>query len=161
ETVESCVNRVGVEVNTASPSLLAYVAGLGPTVAQRIAEHRDRSGPFRSRKEILKVAGVGARTFEQSAGFLRIRGGEQPLDGSAVHPERYPVVARMAKDLGVPVAELVGNESAVAAIQPERYVDQEVGLPTLRDILTELRKPGRDPREAFEAVAFREDVETL
>jgi uncharacterized protein len=161
ETVESCVNRVGVEVNTASPSLLSYVAGLGPTTAQRIVEHRDRSGAFRSRKEILKVAGVGARTFEQAAGFLRIRGGAQPLDGSAVHPERYPVVARMAKDLGVPVEGLVGNEAAVARIEPERYVDEEVGLPTLRDILAELRKPGRDPREAFEAPAFRDDVETL
>jgi uncharacterized protein len=150
-----------VEVNTASPSLLSYVAGLGPTTAQRIVEHRDRSGAFRSRKEILKVAGVGARTFEQAAGFLRIRGGAQPLDGSSVHPERYPVVARMAKDLGVPVEGLVGNEAAVARIEPERYVDDEVGLPTLRDILAELRKPGRDPREAFEAPAFRDDVETL
>jgi protein Tex len=161
ETVESCVNRVGVEVNTASPSLLAYVSGLGPTVAQRIAEHRDRQGAFRSRREILKVAGVGAKTFEQSAGFLRIRDGEHPLDASAVHPERYPLVERMAADLGVPIGDLVGNEEAVQRIEPRRYVSGEVGLPTLHDILGELRKPGRDPRQAFEAPTFREDVETL
>ncbi|HEX6925533.1 MAG TPA: Tex family protein [Longimicrobiaceae bacterium] len=161
ETVESCVNRVGVEVNTASPSLLSYVAGLGRTTAQRIVEYRDSRGPFRSRRELLEVPGVGARTFEQAAGFLRIRDGEDPLDASAVHPERYPVVARMAADLGVPVKELVGNEAVVERIQPERYVDDSVGLPTLRDILAELRKPGRDPREAFEAPSFREDVETI
>lgn len=161
ETVESCVNRVGVEVNTASPALLGYVAGLGPTIAQRIVEHRDRQGPFRSRRELLKVSGIGPRTFEQAAGFLRIRDGDDPLDASAVHPERYPVVARMAEELGVRTEELVGNEALVGSVQLERYVDDGIGLPTLQDIVAELRKPGRDPREAFEAPTFRDDVETL
>jgi uncharacterized protein len=161
ETVESCVNRVGVEVNTASPALLSYVAGVGPSVAQRIVTHRDVNGAFRSRRELLKVAGVGAKTFEQAAGFLRIHGGDHPLDASAVHPERYRLVERIATDLGTPLNDLVGNEAAVAAIRPERYVGDEVGLPTLEDILGELRKPGRDPREAFEAPAFRDDVQTI
>jgi uncharacterized protein len=161
ETVESCVNRVGVEVNTASPALLSYVAGIGPTAAQRIAKHRDGSGPFRSRAQLLKVPGVGPRTFEQAAGFLRVRGGDHPLDASAVHPERYKLVERMAGDLQVGVKELVGNEAAIARIQPQRYVGEGVGLPTLHDILAELRKPGRDPRDAFEAPAFRDDVQKI
>jgi protein Tex len=161
ETVESCVNRVGVEVNTASPSLLAYVAGIGPTVAQRIAEHRDVRGAFRSRRDVLGVPGVGAKTFEQAAGFLRIRDGEHPLDRSAVHPERYALVERMARDIGVRVAELVGNPAAVGRIESARYVGGDVGLPTLADILAELGKPGRDPREAFEAPAFRDDVQEI
>jgi protein Tex len=161
ETVESCVNRVGVEVNTASPALLGYVAGIGPTVARRIAEHRDARGAFRSRRELLEVAGLGPRTFEQAAGFLRVRGGTEPLDASAVHPERYALVERMAADLRLGLAELIGNDSALARIEPDRYLDDEIGLPTLQDILAELRKPGRDPREAFEAPAFREDVQTI
>ena len=161
ETVESCVNRVGVEVNTASPALLSYVAGIGPTAAQRIAKHRDESGPFRSRSQLLKVPGVGPKTFEQAAGFLRVRGGDHPLDASAVHPERYKLVERIAGDLRVGVKELVGNEGAIARIQPERYVGEGVGLPTLQDILAELRKPGRDPRDAFEAPAFRDDVQKI
>jgi uncharacterized protein len=161
ETVESCVNRVGVEVNTASPALLSYVAGIGPTAAQRIARHRDEAGPFRSRSQLLKVPGVGPKTFEQAAGFLRVRGGDHPLDASAVHPERYALVERMAGDLRVGVKELVGNEGAIARIQPERYVGEGVGLPTLQDILAELRKPGRDPRDAFEAPAFRDDVQKI
>ncbi|HEX8272967.1 MAG TPA: Tex family protein [Longimicrobiaceae bacterium] len=161
ETVESCVNRVGVEVNTASPSLLAYVAGIGPSVAQRIAETRDREGAFRSRKQILKVPGLGPRTFEQAGGFLRVRGGEHPLDGSAVHPERYALVEAIARDIGVGLDSLVGNEEAIRRIQPQKYVGDGVGLPTLEDILAELRKPGRDPRSAFEAPAFRDDVQTV
>src|SRR5690606_26876290 len=161
ETVESCVNRVGVEVNTSSPSLLAYVAGLGPALAQRIADYRDAHGGFRSRRELLKVAGLGAKTYEQSAGFLRIRDGAHPLDASAVHPERYALVERIAGDLGVQVRELVGNEGTVSRIDARRYVGGDVGLPTLEDILAELRKPGRDPRDAFEPPAFREDVQTL
>ncbi|HET8654267.1 MAG TPA: Tex family protein [Longimicrobiaceae bacterium] len=161
ETVESCVNRVGVEVNTASPALLSYVAGLGPSLAQRVAEHRDRSGPFRSRKQLLAVSGLGAKTFEQSAGFLRIRDGEHPLDASSVHPERYALVERIARDLGTPLERLVGSEVEASRIRPERYVDEGVGLPTIEDIVRELRKPGRDPRDAFEAPAFREDVESL
>jgi protein Tex len=161
ETVESCVNRVGVEVNTASPALLGYVAGIGPTVAQRIAEHRDATGPFGSRAALLKVKGLGPKAFEQAAGFLRVRGGAHPLDGSAVHPERYGLVERIAADLDADVAGLVGNEDAASRIDPRRYVGDEVGLPTLEDILAELRKPGRDPRDAFEAPAFRDDVHTL
>jgi protein Tex len=161
ETVESCVNRVGVEINTASPALLSYVAGIGPTVAQRIVQHRDSSGPFRSRAALLKVSGLGPKTFEQAAGFLRVRGGEHPLDASAVHPERYRLVEKIAGDVGVRLESLVGNEAAVARIEPRKYVGDEVGLPTLEDILAELRKPGRDPRDAFEAPAFRDDVQTL
>jgi uncharacterized protein len=161
ETVESCVNRVGVEVNTASPSLLAYVAGIGPSVAQRIAETRDRQGAFRSRRQILKVPGMGPRTFEQAGGFLRVRGGEHPLDGSAVHPERYALVEAIARDIGVGLDSLVGNEEAIRRIEPRKYVGEGVGLPTLEDIVAELRKPGRDPRSAFEAPAFRDDVQTV
>ncbi|MQA90599.1 MAG: S1 RNA-binding domain-containing protein [Gemmatimonas sp.] len=161
EAVESCVNRVGVEVNTASPALLSYVAGIGPTVAQRIVEHRDSTGSFRSRREVLGVSGVGAKTFEQSAGFLRIIDGSHPLDRSAVHPERYRLVERMANDRGLDLPELIGNDAAISGIEPSRYVDDDVGLPTLLDILDELRKPGRDPREAFEAPEFREDVNEI
>ncbi len=162
ETVESCVNRVGVELNTASRALLGYVAGIGPTVAQRIVAQRDEDGPFRSRAELVKkVPGLGPKTFEQAAGFLRVRGGAHPLDGSAVHPERYPLVERMARDLSVDMGSLVGNESAVAAIDLQRYLGDGVGLPTLQDIVAELKKPGRDPRERFEAPAFRDDVQTL
>jgi len=158
ETVESCVNRVGVEVNTASPALLTYVSGIGPTVAQRIVKHRDERGRFESRKAILAVAGVGAKTFEQAAGFLRIRDAANPLDRSAVHPERYTLVERMASDLGVGVAELVGDTAKVDRVEPTRYLGGDLGLPTIGDILDELRRPGRDPREAFEAPVFRDDV---
>ena len=161
ETVESCVNRVGVELNTASPALLGYVAGIGPTVAQRIVQHRDSNGPFKSRKAVLKVAGLGPKAFEQSAGFLRVRGGDHPLDASAVHPERYALVERIAQDVGVELASLVGNEAVVGRIEPSRYVGDQVGLPTLQDILAELRKPGRDPREGFEAPQFRDDVQKV
>ncbi len=161
ETVESAVNRVGVEVNTASPSLLSYVAGIGPSLAQRIAETRDRQGAFRSRKQILSVQGLGPKTFEQAGGFLRVRGGEHPLDGSAVHPERYVLVEAIARDLGVGLESLVGNEEAIRRIEPRKYVGDGVGLPTLEDIVAELKKPGRDPRSAFEAPSFREDVQTV
>jgi protein Tex len=161
ETVESCVNRVGVEVNTASKALLGYVAGIGPTVAQRIVEQRDALGGFRSRKALLKVPGLGPKTFEQAAGFLRVRGGEHPLDASAVHPERYPLVERIAADLGVRLEALVGNDDALRRVEPRRYLGDGIGLPTLEDILAELRKPGRDPRQSFEAPAFRDDVQTL
>jgi uncharacterized protein len=162
ETVESCVNRVGVELNTASPALLSYVAGIGPTVAQRIVQQRDGEGPFRSRAELLKkVPGLGPKTYEQAAGFLRVRGGAHPLDASAVHPERYKLVERMAKDLSVDMTTLVGNEAAVSRIDLTKYVGDGVGLPTLEDIVAELKKPGRDPREQFEAPAFRDDVQSL
>jgi uncharacterized protein len=130
-------------------------------VAQRIAETRDREGAFRSRKQILKVPGLGPRTFEQAGGFLRVRGGEHPLDGSAVHPERYALVEAIARDIGVGLDSLVGNEEAIRRIEPHRYVGDGVGLPTLQDIVAELKKPGRDPRSAFEAPAFRDDVQTV
>jgi protein Tex len=161
EVVQVCVNRVGVELNTASASLLSYVAGLGPTLARNVVEHRDRKGGFRSRTELLDVPRLGPRAFEQAAGFLRIHEGDHPLDRTAVHPERYGLVDRMARDLDVPVAELVGDEALVRRIRIEDYVDRDAGRPTLEDILSELVRPGRDPREAFEAPAFREDVRTL
>ena len=162
ETVESAVNRVGVELNTASPALLSYVAGIGPTVAQRIVQQRDGAGPFRSRAELLKkVPGLGPKTYEQAAGFLRVRGGAHPLDASAVHPERYGLVERIARDLSVDMTSLVGNEAAVGRIDLQRYVGDGVGLPTLEDIVAELKKPGRDPREQFEAPAFRDDVQSI
>ena len=158
ETVESCVNRVGVEVNTASAPLLAYVAGVGPSLAQAIVATRDARGGFRSRRDLLDVPRLGAKAFEQAAGFLRVRGGAHPLDASAVHPERYALVERIAGDLGVGVGALVGDESLATRIEPTRYVSDTVGLPTLRDIVAEIKKPGRDPRATFEAPTFREDV---
>jgi uncharacterized protein len=161
EVVESCVNAVGVELSTASAALLAHVAGLGPATARRIVEHRQRNGPFASRRHLRKVPGIGPKTFEQAAGFLRLRDGEHPLDASAVHPERYELVERMARDAGVGLASLVGDASAVDRIDWQRYVSSEVGEPTLRDILEELRKPGRDPRASFEPPAFRDDVRML
>ncbi len=159
EVVASCVNRVGVEVNTASAPLLAYVSGIGPTLAQAIVALRDQRGGLRSRHELHDVPRLGAKAFEQAAGFLRVRGGAHPLDASAVHPERYALVERIAADLGVDVATLVGNEALLASIDLPRYASGDVGLPTLRDIVDELRKPGRDPREAFEPPAFRDDIQ--
>lgn len=159
--VESCVNRVGVDVNTASASLLAYVAGIGPKLAQGILDHRNAHGPFASRKALLKVPRLGAKAFEQAAGFLRVRGGDQPLDNSAVHPESYYVVERMAAALGVPAGQLVGNKALVRRIDPRGYVDQKVGLPTVEDILDELEKPGRDPRREFRVATFAEGVHDL
>ncbi|MBI4509852.1 MAG: RNA-binding transcriptional accessory protein [Deltaproteobacteria bacterium] len=156
--VESCVNAVGVEANTASAKLLSYVSGIGETLAKNIIAHRAARGPFRSRKELLSVPRLGPKAFEQAAGFLRIRGGENPLDESAVHPESYDVVEKMAADLGVSVAGLVGMRELVRKIDIKRYIDEKRGEPTLRDILSELEKPGRDPREKFEEVGFRDDV---
>ncbi len=158
EVVESCVNRVGVEVNTASAPLLAHVAGVGPTLAANIVRLRDERGGFRSRAELRDVPRLGARAFEQAAGFLRLRGGTEPLDATAVHPERYALVRRMARDLGTPVPELLGSPAVVERIEAARYISGEVGLPTLSDILEELARPGRDPRESFEPPAFREDL---
>jgi uncharacterized protein len=158
EIVVSAVNHVGVEVNTASVALLSYVSGIGPSLAESIVKTRDARGGFTSRKGLLEVPRLGAKAFEQAAGFLRVRGSTHPLDASAVHPERYALVERMAADLGVPLRELIADEARVASIDPARYVSDTVGLPTLRDILSELRKPGRDPRAAFEAPAFRDDV---
>ncbi len=161
EVVESCVNQVGVELNTASAPLLSRVAGIGDTVAKRIVAHRNQHGSFRSRKEVLNVPGLGPRAFEQCAGFLRIFGAENPLDASAVHPERYPLVERMAQDLGVPVASLVCNTELLQRLDLSRYEGGDVGQFTLRDILAELQKPGRDPRKSFEPPKFRDDVQKI
>ncbi len=156
--VESCVNYVGVDLNTASWRLLAYVSGIGETLARAIVRHRDEHGRFASRRKLLEVTRFGPKAFEQAAGFLRIRGGENPLDNTGVHPERYALVKKMAADLRVDVAELAKKPDLVQSIRLERYVEGEVGLPTLRDIAAELQKPGRDPRARFETAALRDDV---
>jgi uncharacterized protein len=159
--VESCVNAVGVEVNTASRELLAYVSGLGRTLAGNIVAYRTEKGPFHSRNELKKVPRLGAKAFEQAAGFLRIRGGAHPLDASAVHPERYGLVEKMADDLGCTVAGLMHDRTLQSRIDLKRYQSDAVGMPTLKDILDELARPGRDPREQFEAFSFAEGVNTL
>ena len=161
DVVASCVNRVGVEVNTASRELLTYVSGLGPALGRAIVKRRDAHGPFRSRQELLTVPRLGPKAFEQAAGFLRIRDAENPLDASAVHPESYPIVDAMARDLGCTVADLLGRADLRERIDPRKYATETVGLPTLTDILAELEKPGRDPRRAFEPFRFAEGVNTL
>ena len=161
EVVESCVNHVGVALNTASAALLSYVAGVSPSVAKKIVERRDKSGPFRARAELLKVAGLGPKTFQQCAGFLRIPDAVNPLDRSAVHPERYPLVERIATDLGVALDRLVGDAALADRIDLARYVGDGVGMPTLKDIAAELKKPGRDPRASFEPPRFRDDVREM
>jgi protein Tex len=161
EVVVSCVNHVGVELNTASAFLLARVSGVGNSLAGKIVAYRDKKGAFTSRSELLKVPSMGPRVFEQAAGFLRIRGGGHPLDASAVHPERYSLVEQMAKDLGVELKDLVGNADLADKIDIRKYVSKEVGEPTLKDIIAELKKPGRDPRENFEAPCFRDDVNAI
>ncbi|MCE5240960.1 RNA-binding transcriptional accessory protein [bacterium] len=161
DVVLSCVNAVGVELNTASRELLAYVSGLGPKLAENVVKFRDEAGPFASRQDLTKVPRLGPKAFEQAAGFLRVRGGAHPLDASAVHPESYSVVAQMAGDLGVGIEDLMRDEGLRRKIKLERYVTDTVGLPTLTDIMAELAKPGRDPREQFEAFAFAEGVEKL
>ena len=160
DVVKSCVNAVGVEVNTASSHLLTYVSGLGPQLAQNIVDYRSENGPFGSRKELLKVKRMGEKAFEQSAGFLRIRGADNPLDSSAVHPESYHVVEKMAKDLNVNVRDLMINEEKRKEIKPEKYVTPATGLPTLKDIIDELAKPGRDPRTKIKEFRFG-DVHTI
>lgn len=159
--VESCVNYVGVDLNTASWALLSYVSGLGPSLAKAIVSRRDERGEFPSRRELLDVPRFGAKAFEQSAGFLRIRRGSHPLDNTAVHPERYALVESMAADLGVSLAALVADPALVSRIDLQRYVTEEVGLPTLKDIVEELKKPGRDPRSEFKTVDFRDDVREI
>lgn len=159
QVVESCVNQVGVDVNTASPKLLQYVAGVGEALASNIATYRSQHGPFRSRQQLLGVPRLGPKAFEQAAGFLRIlENPSSPLDASAVHPESYDLVEQMAQDLGVSVGELCGNSDQIKRIQVSRYIDDRRGEPTLRDILAELEKPGRDPRKEFEEVGFNPDV---
>jgi uncharacterized protein len=161
DVVISCVNRVGVDVNMASPQLLTAVSGVGPQLATNIVAYRQEHGPFGSRTALKKVPRLGAKAFEQAAGFLRITDGEHPLDASAVHPERYPVVRAMAKDLGCTVKELMSDHDRQRTIDLNRYITEEVGKPTLTDILTELAKPGRDPRQQFEAVRFDENVQSI
>ena len=159
EVVSSCVNAVGVELNTASKQLLTYVSGLGPALAQNIVEYRNENGPFRSRKDLLKVPRMGEKIFEQSAGFLRVRNGAHPLDKSAVHPEAYHVVEKMAADKGCDVEELINNKELRKQIKLTDYITDQIGLPTLQDIMKELEKPGRDPRKSFELFSFTDGVE--
>jgi uncharacterized protein len=161
DVVVSCVNRVGVDVNMASPQLLTAVSGVGPQLATNIVAFRQEHGPFRSRTALKKVPRLGVKAFEQAAGFLRITDGGHPLDASAVHPERYSVVNAMAKDLGCSVGDLMKDPERQRTIDLNRYITEEVGKPTLTDILTELAKPGRDPRQQFEAVKFDEDVQSI
>ncbi|MBR4841893.1 MAG: RNA-binding transcriptional accessory protein [Bacteroidaceae bacterium] len=161
QTVISCVNRVGVNVNTASTHLLTYISGLGPQLAQNIVDYRTDNGPFSSRKELMKVPRMGAKAFEQSAGFLRVPGGNQPLDNSAVHPESYPIVEQMAKDLGCKVEDLMKSSELRAKIDINRYITDKVGLPTLTDIMQELEKPGRDPRGPLKKFEFSNEVHTI
>jgi uncharacterized protein len=159
--VESCVNYVGVDLNTASWALLSYVSGVGPALAKAITRYRDENGSFAARKALLKVPRFGAKAFEQAAGFLRIRDGKHPLDNTAVHPERYTLVETMAADLGVSLVQLVSDSALAGRINLKRYVTAEVGLPTLNDIMEELKKPGRDPRSQFQTVAFRDDIREI
>ncbi|WP_297337655.1 Tex family protein [Algoriphagus sp.] len=161
DTVMSAVNGVGVEVNTASKQLLTYVSGLGPVLAQNIVDYRNEHGPFSSRSQLLKVPRLGEKAFEQAAGFLRIRSAKHPLDGSGVHPERYELVEQMAKDLGATVLELIQSEELRKRINLKNYASARVGMPTLEDILAELSKPGRDPRESFEVFQFEESVNSI
>src|SRR6185312_3284562 len=159
--VEDCVNAVGVDVNTASPALLARISGLSESLAGAIVRHRDEKGAFASREALREVPRLGAKTFEQAAGFLRINDGENPLDRSAVHPEAYPVVQRILADLRKPLPEVMGDPRLLRQVDAGRYTDERFGLPTVRDILRELEKPGRDPRPEFKSAVFQEGVEDL
>lgn len=161
ETVESCVNRVGVNLNTASSYLLAYVAGIGPSLAENIVAYRTENGAFSSREELKKVPRLGPKAFQQCAGFLRVQGASNPLDNSAVHPESYCIVDRMAANLGVSTGQLVGNEELCKRIKAEDYADSNAGLPTVLDIIKELAKPGRDPREAAVEFSFADDIHDI
>lgn len=160
-TVEMCVNSVGVDLNTASPYLLSYIAGIGPVTAKNIVSFRAENGGFKSRAQLLKVPRLGAKVFEQCAGFLRVRNSKNPLDNSAVHPESYGLVEKMASDLGKTVSELVGNAGLCSGIQASKYVSGDVGLPTVNDIISELKKPGRDPREQASCFEFAEDIHEI
>lgn len=160
-TVESCVNRVGVDLNTVSYALLRYVAGINESVAKKVVKYREENGRFRSRQELTNVSGFGEKTFQQSAGFLRIKGGDNPLDGTSVHPESYPIVEKMASSLSLKVAELIENVKMVQSLDINRFMDEKTGVYTLNDIKEELLKPGRDPRDRFVAATFREDVKEI
>jgi uncharacterized protein len=161
DVVVSCVNKVGVEANTASRQLLTYVSGLGPQLARNIVDYRNENGPFTSRQELKKVPRLGAKAFEQAAGFLRIRDAANPLDASAVHPESYHIVDAMAADAGCGVADLMKDPSLRVGVRLRNYVTETVGLPTLNDIMQELAKPGRDPRRQFEVFSFADGVNTI
>ncbi|MDR1486742.1 MAG: RNA-binding transcriptional accessory protein [Deltaproteobacteria bacterium] len=161
DVVVSCVNQVGVEANLASEKLLSYISGIGPSLAKNFVKHRNEKGAFKNRKEFLKVARLGPKLFEQCAGFLRIKSSENPLDNSAVHPESYHVVEKMAGDLGVNVSELIGDKRLIGKIKLADYVTDEIGLPTLQDIVSELQKPGRDPREPFKVFSYTDGIMTL
>ncbi len=161
DTVISCVNAVGVDVNIASKELLAYVSGLGPSLAANIVKYRSENGPFRSRAALKKVPRLGDKAFEQAAGFLRISDGANPLDASAVHPERYRIVEQMARDFGCALSDLLNDEKARLKIDLRNYLNDSVGLPTLKDIMQELKKPGRDPRKQFEVFSFQEGVHAI
>lgn len=161
QTVESCVNNVGVNVNTASKELLAYVSGVGPSLATNIVHYRAENGPFKSRSELKRVPRLGEKAFEQCAGFLRIQGGENPLDNSAVHPERYAIVRQMAKDLNCSIEDLIRDKGLKQQLDLKKYMSQSVGMPTLQDIMKELDKPGRDPRNKIEEFSFNQDIHTL
>ena len=160
-TVESCVNSVGVNLNTASPYLLRYVSGIGPALSKAITDYRAKNGDFTSREQLKKVPRLGDKAFQQCAGFLRIAGAANPLDNSAVHPEAYHIVAKMAKDLHLSTQQLVGNAEACKAIQAEKYVEKDFGLPTVNDIIQELQKPGRDPRESAQEFSFADDIHEI
>ena len=160
-TVESCVNSVGVNLNTASSYLLSYVSGIGPALAENIVDYRAEHGPYRSRRDLLKVKRLGDKAFEQCAGFLRITDAADPLDNSAVHPEAYHIVAAMAKDLGISTRDLVGNAELCSKIEPSKYVTGDFGLPTVNDIINELKKPGRDPRESAQEFEFAHDIKSI
>ncbi len=161
QTVVSCVNAVGVELNTASQQLLSYVSGVGPTLASNIITYREEHGGFKSRKQLHEVPRLGDKAFEQCAGFLRIHNGDNPLDQSAVHPESYHIVEKMAKKLNVKVRDLIGNKELIAKINPNDFVEEQFGLETINDILAELDKPGRDPRKTFEAFEFDKNIRTI
>lgn len=159
--IEDCVNAVGVDLNTASPAILANISGLNKTLAQNIVEYRNQNGAFNSRKELTKVARLGPKAFEQCAGFLRINEGSEPLDASAVHPEAYPVVTRIQEQAGCDVKQLIGNADVLKQLMPEHFVDDHFGLPTVKDIFSELLKPGRDPRPEFKTAQFKEGIDTI
>jgi protein Tex len=161
DVVSSCVNLVGVDVNVASRELLAYVSGLGPKLAEAVVNYRNEHGPFCSRKDLHKVPRLGPKAFEQAAGFLRIHDSENPLDGTAVHPESYPLVEKMASDLGVTVKELMKNEGLLRKLDQEKYIGEKAGAATLQDILEELSRPDRDPRAEFEAFSFAPGIEKI
>jgi len=159
--VEDCVNSVGVDLNTASAPLLTRISGLNGTLAANIVAWRDEHGAFRSRRQLLEVPRLGDKTFEQAAGFLRIQGGENPLDGSAVHPEAYPVAKRILADIGKGIGEIVGDAKVLKSLDAGKYTDERFGLPTVRDILAELEKPGRDPRPEFKTASFKDGIEDM